>query len=62
MAAELAAVSGWRLSDVVTAVAAAGAPVAGRALLSESRAAKPCPVDLTGTVLLGLGLVALLDD
>jgi predicted MFS family arabinose efflux permease len=42
----------------VTALAAAALAVAGRGLLSESRAARPRPVDAAGTLLLGLGLAA----
>lgn len=60
LAAGLDAVGGWRLPYAVTALAAAALAVAGRALLSESRAAKPRPVDAAGTLLLGLGLAALM--
>ncbi len=60
LAVGLATVGGWRLSYVLTALAAAALAVAGRALLSESRAARPRGVDVAGTVLLGLGLAALL--
>jgi hypothetical protein len=45
---------------VLTALGAAALAVAGRALLPESRAVKPRRVDLAGTLLLGLGLAAML--
>ncbi len=60
LAAGLDAVGGWRLPYAVTALAAAALAVAGRALLSESRAARPRPIDAAGTLLLGLGLAALM--
>src|SRR5919107_3828186 len=60
LAAGLAALGGWRLPYVATALVAAAVAVAGRALLSESRAARPRPVDAAGTLLLGLGLAALM--
>jgi MFS family permease len=55
LAAGLDAVGGWRLPYAATALAAAALAVAGRALLSESRAARPRPVDAAGTVMLGWG-------
>jgi MFS family permease len=58
LAAGLAALGGWRLPYAATALAAAALVVAGRGLLSESRAARPRPVDAAGTLLLGLGLAA----
>src|SRR3954469_19785646 len=60
LAAGLDAVGGWRLPYAVTALAAAALAVAGRALLPESWAARPHPVDVAGTLLLGLGLAALM--
>jgi MFS family permease len=58
LAAGLAALGGWRLPYAATALAAAALAVGGRGLLSESRAARPRPVDAAGTLLLGLGLAA----
>src|SRR5215210_1513200 len=58
LAAGLDAFGGWRLPYAVTALAAAALAVAGRALLPESRAIRPRPVDAAGTLLLGLGLAA----
>jgi MFS family permease len=58
LAAGLAALGGWRLAYGATAVAAAALAVAGRRLLSESRAARPRPVDVAGTLLIGLGLAS----
>jgi MFS family permease len=58
LAAGLAALGGWRLAYGATAVAAAALAVAGRRLLSESRAATPRPVDVAGTLLIGLGLAS----
>lgn len=60
LAAGLDALGGWRLPYLLTALAAAALAVAGRALLSESRAARPRPVDVAGTLLIGLGLAALM--
>jgi MFS family permease len=60
LAAGLDAVGGWRLPYAATALAAAALAVAGRALLPESRAARPRPVDAAGTLLLGLGLASLM--
>src|SRR5919199_4782820 len=60
LAAGLDAVGGWRLPYVVTALAAVALAVAARALLSESRAARPRPIDAAGTLLIGLGLAALM--
>src|SRR5215217_5428041 len=60
LAAGLDSVGGWRVPYAVTALAAAALAVAGRALLSESRAARPRPVDVAGTLLIGLGLAALM--
>ena len=58
LAAGLAALGGWRLAYGATAVAAAALAVAGRTLLSESPAARPRPVDVAGTLLIGLGLAS----
>jgi MFS family permease len=52
--------TGWRSAYAVTAVLAAGLAAAGRWSLTESRAARPRPVDVAGTVLLAFGLSALL--
>lgn len=60
LAAGLAAVGGWRLPYVATALAAAALALAGRAWLSESRAARPGRVDVPGALLLGLGIAAVL--
>lgn len=60
LAAGLYTIGGWRLPYLLTALAAAALAVAGRALLSESRAAQPRPVDVAGTLLIGLGLAALM--
>lgn len=60
LAAVLDAVGGWRLPYAATALAAVALAVTGRTLLSESRAARPRPVDAAGTLLLGLGLAALM--
>jgi MFS family permease len=60
LATGLTAIGGWRLSYLATALAAAVVALAGRALLAESRAAAPRPVDVTGTLLLALGLAAVL--
>lgn len=58
LAAGLEAAGGWRLPHAATAFAAATLAVAGRSLMSESRAARPRPVDAAGALLLGLGLAA----
>jgi hypothetical protein len=47
-----------RLAYGAIALAAAALAVAGRTLLSESRAARPHPVDAAGTLLIGLGLAS----
>jgi MFS family permease len=60
LAAELDAAAGWRLPYVLTALGAAALALAGRVLLVEEQAARPKPVDVAGTLLLGLGLSALL--
>lgn len=60
LAAGLDAMGGWRLPYAVTALAAAALAASGRTLLPESRAARPRPVDAAGTLLLGLGLAALM--
>jgi MFS family permease len=60
LAAGLAAVGGWRLAYGAIALAAAALAVAGRTLLSESRAERSRPVDAAGTLLIGLGLAALM--
>jgi MFS family permease len=58
LAAGIAAVGGWRLAYGATALAAVVIAVAGQAVLSESRAVRPRPVDAAGTLLIGLGLAA----
>jgi MFS family permease len=58
LAAGLDSLGSWRLPYAATALAAAALAVAGRALLSESRASRPRPVDVAGTLLIGLGLAA----
>lgn len=58
LAAGLDAVGGWRLPYLLTALAAATLAASGRALLSESRATRPRPVDAVGALVLGLGLAA----
>jgi MFS family permease len=60
MAAGLDAIGGWRLPYLLTALAAVALAASGRALMSESRAANPRPVDAAGTLLIGLGLAALM--
>jgi MFS family permease len=60
MAIGLQALGSWRLSYVATGLDAVAVAVAGRALLPESRAARPRPVDVAGTLQLGVGLAALL--
>ena len=60
LSAALNQLGGWRLPYVLTAVAAVGLTVAARALLPESRAEKPRRIDVAGTLLLGLGIAALL--
>ena len=60
LSAGLDMLGGWRLPYVVTALAAAALAVAVGTVLPESRADKPRPIDLPGTLLLGLGLAALL--
>ena len=56
----LTALGSWRLPCVATAVIAAVLAVCGRTVLTESRAAEPRPVDVAGTLLLGLGLAGVL--
>ena len=60
LALGLQAVGGWRLPYVATALGALLLCAAGRVWLPESRTASPRPVDIPGTVLLGLGLAAVL--
>lgn len=60
LAVGLESVGGWQLSYLATGLGAAALAVAGRLWLSESRAAAPRRVDVAGTLLLGLGLAALL--
>ena len=60
LAVVLTDLGGWRLAYGITALAVAALAVAGRALVRESRAAQPRPVDLVGTAFLGLGIAALL--
>jgi MFS family permease len=60
LALGLQTTTSWRAPYAVTAVLAVGLAAAGRLALAESRAARPRPVDAAGTVLLALGLSALL--
>ncbi|WP_082805951.1 MFS transporter [Marichromatium gracile] len=60
LAAQLAALGGWSGPYWFAAVAALVLTVSGRLLLGESVAARPRPVDIAGTFLLGLGMAALL--
>ena len=60
LALGLQGVAGWRLAYLATALLAAVLVVAGYRMLAESRTVRPRPVDVAGTVLLGLGLSALL--
>ena len=60
LASGLDGLGGWPAPYWFSAAAAAVLAVAGRALLPESRAATPRRVDLPGTLLLGLGMAALL--
>jgi MFS family permease len=52
--------AGWRVVYWFSALAAAGFAVAGRAFLAESRASSPRQIDVAGTLLLGIGMAALL--
>jgi MFS family permease len=56
----LTALGSWRLPYVATAVIAAVLALLGWVVLAESRASEPRPVDVAGTLLLGLGLAGLL--
>jgi MFS family permease len=58
LAAGIAALGGWRLAYGAIALAAAALALAGWKLLSESRAARPRPVDWAGALLVGSGLAA----
>ncbi len=60
IASGLAALGDWRLPYLVIAAAAVVLAVAGHVLLVESRGAHPRPLDLPGTLLLPLGIAALL--
>lgn len=60
LSAWLDRLGGWPLPYWFSAVTAAALAVAGRALLAESRALSPRRVDVAGTVLLGVGMAALL--
>ncbi len=60
LALGLQSVANWRLAYLATAVLGVLLAAAGRAVLAESRATRNRPVDMAGTVLLGLGLSALL--
>lgn len=53
-------VGGWRTFYWFAALVAFGVGVAARMVLTESRAARPRPVDAAGVVLLGAALTALL--
>lgn len=56
LAVGLTALGGWRVPYVASAVVAAVVALAGRRVLTESRADQQRPVDGWGTLLLGLGL------
>ena len=60
LSAGLDNLGGWRLPHAVTALGAGMLAIAGRYWLPESRAAEPRPIDVVGTVLLGLGLASVL--
>jgi MFS family permease len=60
LAAGLAHLGGWRLPYAVIGCGALVLAVLGRALLTESRADRPRPVDVLGAGLLGAGVAALL--
>ncbi|WP_238009122.1 MFS transporter [Dactylosporangium sp. AC04546] len=60
LALGLQAVGGWRVLYVATALAALLLCVAGRVWLPASPPARRRPVDVAGTVLLGLGLAVVL--
>lgn len=60
LSAHLAELGGWAAPYWLSALAALALTVAGRLLLHESVAAKPRPIDVAGTLLLGLGMTALL--
>jgi MFS family permease len=60
LALGLQALAGWRLAYLVTGVAAVALAVAGRTLPVESRSTRPRPVDVSGMLLLGLGLSGLM--
>jgi MFS family permease len=60
LSAGLDHLGGWTLPYWFSALASGVLAVAGRALLAESRADNPRRVDLPGTLLLGLGMAALL--
>lgn len=60
LASGLAALGGWRLPYLVVAVVALALAAGGRGLLAESRAPRPRPLDLPGTVLLPAAVAALL--
>jgi MFS family permease len=56
----LTALGSWRLPYLATTVVATALAICGRLVLAESRAAEPRPVDVAGTLLLGLGLAGVL--
>lgn len=60
LAAGLDAISGWTGPYWFSAATASALAVAGRLLLTESRAAIPRRIDVAGTALLGFGMAALL--
>jgi MFS family permease len=60
LAAGIAALGGWRLAYGTIALSAAALALVGWKLLSEWRAARPRPVDAAGTLLIGLGLAAIM--
>lgn len=60
LASEFADLGGWVTPYWFSAVAAVALAIVGRCLLTESVAANPRRIDVAGTVLLGLGMAALL--
>ncbi len=60
LASELDALGGWVAPYWFSAAAAIALAVAGRVMLSESVSSNPRRIDVAGTILLGLGMAALL--
>ncbi len=56
----LTAAGGWRLPYAATALIAVAVALCGRRVLDESTAEQPRPVDVAGTLLLGVGLAGVL--